>query len=150
MTQVLHRSRKKNLLGKHWTLQHAKTTVNLEKNRTKKSPSNYVRPLCYSKHHKHKTSDAETGENRSFPRQLQRGVEHVLRCCEKSSAAQPTVYPRLAAMTQLFHRSGKKYLIRKHWTLQHARTTVNREQCPSKISPLKYVWPLCYSQTSQA
>ena len=149
MTQVLHRSRKKCLLGKHWTLQHAKTTVNRKKIEQKIRLSIMFDPCVIPKHHKHKTSDAETGENRSIPRQLQRGVEHVLRCCEKSSAAQPTVYPRLAAMTQLFHRSGKKYLIRKHWTLQHAKTTVNREQCPSKISPLKYVWPLCYSQTSQ-
>ena len=198
------------------------------------------------KHHKHKTPDAETGENRSLPRQLQRGVEHVLRWCESSSAEQPTVYTRfaamtkvfhsgrknisqgsigpyntpnnckpetdfqqkfsfhicsnhvlisditslkrqvqrqdrteqfhvkskeewnklydgeyssaeqptiytrLAAMTQVFHRSRKKYLTRKHWTLQHAKTTVNREKCPSKISPLKYIWPMCYSHTSQA
>ena len=52
-------------------------------------------------------------------------------------------------MTQVFHRR-KKYLTRQHWTLQHAKTTVNREQCPSKNSPFKYVWPMCYSQTSQA
>ena len=44
----------------------------------------------------------------------------------------------------------EKNLTRKHWTLQHAKTTVNREQCPSKKSPFKYVWPKCYSQTSQA
>ena len=49
--------------------------------KSKKSPSSYVRAMCYSKHHKHKTSDAETGENRSLPRPLQRGVEHVLRWC---------------------------------------------------------------------
>ena len=198
------------------------------------------------KHHKHKTPDAETGENRSLPRQLQRGVEHVLRWCESSSAEKPTVYTRfaamtkvfhsgrknisqgsigpyntpnnckpetdfqqkfsfhicsnhvlisditslkrqvqrqertgqfhvkskeewnklydgeyssaeqptnytrLAAMTQVFHRSRKKYLTRKHWTLQHAKTTVNREKSPSKISPFKYIWPMCYSHTSQA
>ena len=69
---------------------------------------------------------------------------------EYSSAEQPTIYTRLAAMTQVFHRSRKKYLTRKHWTLQHAKTTVNREKCPSKISPLKYIWPMCYSHTSQA
>ena len=100
-------------------------------------------PYVIPKHHKQKTPDAETGENRSVPRQLQRGVEHVLRWCESSSAEQPTNYTRLAAMTQVFHRSRKKYLTRTHWTLQHAKTTVNREKCPSKISPLKYIWPMC-------
>ena len=34
------------------------------------------------KHHKQKTTDAETEENRSFPRQLQGGVEQVSRWCE--------------------------------------------------------------------
>ena len=51
---------------------------------------------------------------------------------------------------QVFQRSRKKRLTRKHWSLKHAKTTVNREQCPSKNSPFKYVWPMCYSQTSQA
>ena len=205
-------------------------------------------PCVIPKHHKHKTPDAETGENRSFPRKPQRGVEYILRWCTSSNAEQPTIYKRhtamtqvfhrsrekisqgsigpyntpnnckpetdfqqkftfhicsnhvlisditslkrqvqrqertgqfhvnskeewnklydgvnnrvqskrhytrLAAMTQVFHRSRKKYFTRKHWTLQHAKTTVNREKGPSKISPppLKYIWPMCYSQTSQA
>ena len=64
-------------------------------------------PCVIPKHHKPKTPDAETGENRSFPRQLQRGVEHNWRWCEQPSAKQPTVYTRLAAMTQVFHRSRK-------------------------------------------
>ena len=107
-------------------------------------------PCVIPKHQKQKVPDAETGENKSFPRQLQRGVEHVLRRCESSSAEQPTVYTRLAAMTQVFQRSRKKRLTRKHWSLKHAKTTVNREQCPSKNSPLNYVRPMCYSQTSEA
>ena len=177
MTQVFHRSRKKLLLGKHWTLQHAKTTVNREKNRKNRLPvmfepcvipnitsikrqmqrqertghyhvhskeewnmfydgvdnrvqssqqftqdlrqwhkssieaeknisqgsiwpyntpkqlytannvqakirlSNMFDPCVIPKHHDYKTPDAETGENRSLPHALQRGVEHVLRWC---------------------------------------------------------------------
>ena len=111
----------------------------------------YMFETCVNiKHHKLETPGAETRENRSLPRQLQRRVEQTLLRCEHSSAERPTKYTRLAAMTQVFHRSRKKYLTRKHWTLQHAKTTVNREKCPSKISPLKYIWPMCYSQTSQA
>ena len=44
----------------------------------------------------------------------------------------------------------KKYLTRKHWTLQHATTTANREKNPTKKSPFNYFQPMCYSQTSQA
>ena len=108
MTQVFHRSRKKYLTRKHWTLQHAKTTVNREKNRTKKSLSIMFDPCVIPKHHKHKTQDAETGEKRSFPRQPQRGVEHILRWCTSSNAEQPTIYTRHTAMTQVFHRSREK------------------------------------------
>ena len=107
-------------------------------------------PCLIPKHHKQKTPYAETGENRSLPRPLQIGVEHVLRWCEYSSAKQPTVYTRLAAMTQVFHRSWKKNLTRKHWTLQHAKTTVNREKNRTKKSPFNHVRPMCYSQRSQA
>ena len=107
-------------------------------------------PCVTPKHHKQKTPDAETRENRSFQHQLQEGVEQKLRWCESSSAKQPTVYTRHTARTQVFHRSRKKYLKRKHWTLPHAKTFVNQKQCPSKNSPFKYVWPMCYSQRSQA
>ena len=107
-------------------------------------------PCVIPKHHKQKTPDAETGENRSFRRPLQRGVEHVLRWCEYSSAKQPTVYTRLAAMTQVFHRSRKKYLTRKHCILQHAKTTLNRWKKGTKKSPFNHVRPMCYSQRSQA
>ena len=96
-------------------------------------------PCVIPKDHKQKTADADTGENRSFPHPLQRGVEHVLRWCEYSSAKQPTVYTRLAAMTQVFHRSRKKYLTSKHWTLQHAKTTLNREIKSNK----KVAFQLC-------
>ena len=47
-------------------------------------------PCVIPKHHKRKTPDAETGENKPLPRQLQGGVEHVLRWCESSSAENPT------------------------------------------------------------
>ena len=78
-----------------------------EKKEQKSRVSIMFDPCVIPKHHEHKTPDAETGEKRSFPRQLQRGVEHVWRWCEQSSAKQPTVYTRLAAMTQVFHRSRK-------------------------------------------
>ena len=65
-------------------------------------------PCVIPKHHKHKTPDAETGENRSFPRQPQRGVENILRWCTSSNAEQPTIYTRHTAMTQVFHRSRDK------------------------------------------
>ena len=60
------------------------------------------------KHQKHRTPDAETGENRSFPRQLQKVVEHCLRWCKSTSAEQPTIYTRHMAMTQVFYRRRKK------------------------------------------
>ena len=44
--------------------------------------SNMFDPCVIPKHHDYKTPDAETGENRSLPQALQRGVEHVLRMCE--------------------------------------------------------------------
>ena len=53
-------------------------------------------------------------------------------------------------MTQVFQRSRKKRLTRKHWSLKHAKTIVNREQCPGKNSPLNYDRPMCYPQTSEA
>ena len=89
-------------------------------------------------------------KNRSFPRPIQRGVEQSLQWCEYSRAMQPTVYTRHTAMTQVFHRSWKKNLTRKHCSLHLAKTFVNQKQCPSENSPFKYVWPMCYSQTSQA
>ena len=108
-------------------------------------------PCVIHKHHKQKTPDAETGENRSFPRQLQRGVEHNSRWCESSSAEQPTVYTRLAAMTHVFHRSRKKNIsqgsIRPYNTPQQLRTGKKIQQ---KKSPFNYFQPMCYSQTSQA
>ena len=65
-------------------------------------------PCVIPKHHKHKTPDAETGENRSFPRQPQRGVEHILRWLKSSSAEQPTIYTRHTARTQVFLRCREK------------------------------------------
>ena len=124
-------------------------TVHREKTLNKIHLPYMFGPSVTPKHHKQKTPDAETRENRSFPHQLQEGVEHKLRWCESSSAEQPTVYTRHTARTQVFHRSRKKYLKRKHWTLPHAKTFVNQKQCPSKNSPFKYVWPMCYSQRSQ-
>ena len=180
MTQVFHRSRKKYITRKHWTLQHAKTTVKrwkksnekaafqicsthvlfpditskkrqtqrqertghfqvhskeewnmfydcvnirvqsnrqftqdlrqwhkssieAEKNISQGSIGSYntpkqlrtgekkeqksrlsimFDPCVIPKYHKQKTPDAETGDNRSFPRPLQRGVEQVLQWCE--------------------------------------------------------------------
>ena len=67
-------------------------------------------PCVNIRHHKLETPGAETRENRSIPRQLQRGVEQTLRWSEYSSAEQPTNYTRLAAMTQVFHRRRKKIL----------------------------------------
>ena len=53
------------------------------KKRNKKSRLSIMfDPCVIPKDHKQKTPDADTGENRSFPRPLQRGVEHVLRWCE--------------------------------------------------------------------
>ena len=39
--------------------------------------------MCFPKHHRRRTPDAETGENRPLPRQLRRGEEHVLRWCDR-------------------------------------------------------------------
>ena len=64
--------------------------------------------MCYSQASEAKNASCRDRWNSSFPRQLQRGVEHVLLWCESSSAEQPTVYIRLAAMTQVFQRSRKK------------------------------------------
>ena len=89
-------------------------------------------PCVNIRHQKLETPGAETRENRLIPRQLPRGEEQTLRWCEYSNAEQPKNYTRLAAMTQVFHRSRKKYLTRKHWTLQHAKTTVNREKNRTK------------------
>ena len=41
-------------------------------------------------------------------------------------------YTRLAAMTQVFHRSRKKYLTRKHWTLKHAKNNCEPEEKSNK------------------
>ena len=141
---------KKYLTREHWTLKHAKTTVNRKKIEQKVRPSIMFDPCVIPEHHKQKPPDAETGKNRSFPRQPQIGVELILRWCKSWSAEQPTIYRRHTAMTQVFHRSRKKYLTRKHCTLQLAKTIVNQKQCPSKNSPFNNVWPMCYSQTSQA
>ena len=126
MTQVFHRSRKKISQGSIGPYNTPKQLWTGKKIEQKSSLSIMFDPCVIPKDHKQKTADADTGENRSFPHPLQRGVEHVLRLCECSSAKQPTVYTRLAAMTQVFHRSKKKYLTRKHWILQHAKTTLNR------------------------
>ena len=58
---------------------------NLQKtcSKSQNSKSNNVRPMCFPKHHRRRTPDAETGENRPLPRQLRRGVEHVLRWCDR-------------------------------------------------------------------
>ena len=64
-------------------------------------------PCVIPKHHKHKTPDAETGENRSLPRQLQRGVEHVLRWCESSSAEQATLHKTCGNDTSLPSKQKK-------------------------------------------
>ena len=107
-------------------------TVNPKQISTKIHLSYLFEPCVNIRHHKLETPGAETRENRSLPRQLQKGVEQTLRWCEYSSTDQPTNYTRLAAMTQVFHRSRKKYLTRKHWTLQHAKTTLNREKNRTK------------------
>ena len=70
-------------------------------------PSNMFDQSVIPKHHKHKTHDGETGENRSLPRQLLKGVELTLLWCKTSNAEQQTVHTRLAAMTKVFH-SGRK------------------------------------------
>ena len=116
----------------------------------KKHLSNMFEPCVSIKHHKLATPDAETRENRSLPRQLQRGVQHVLRWCESSSAEQAPAYTRLAAMTQAFHRSWKKISRKEALNLTTRQTTVNRKQIPNKKSPSIYVRPICYSQMSQA
>ena len=63
--------------------------------------SNNVRPMSFPKHHRRRTPDAETGENRPLPRQLPRGVEHgvIVKCRD------PTFLTRFAAMTQIYHRT---------------------------------------------
>ena len=70
-------------------------------------PSNMFDQSVIPEHHKHKTHDGETGENRSLPRQLLKGVELTLLWCKTSNAEQQTVHTRLAAMTKVFH-SGRK------------------------------------------
>ena len=131
---------KKYLTRKHWTLQKNGKPGTESK---EKSPFNFFHTCVILKHHKHKTLDAEIGENRSLPRQIQWGVEHISRWCESSSAEQPTVYTRLAAMTQVFHRRRKKYLTRKHWTWQYAKTTVNREKNIQAKIHLSYMFEAC-------
>ena len=136
---------------KQWTTNHVKTTVNGKDIPSSRiAPSSLFHPCVNLEHHKHETPNADTGENRSFPRQLQRGVEHILRWCESSSAEQATAYTRLAAMTQLFHRSWKKISHKEALGLTTRQTTVNRKQIPNKKSPSTYVRPICYSQISQA
>ena len=94
------------------------------------------------KDHKQKTPDADTGENRSFPRPLQRGVEHVLRWSEYSSAKQSTIYTRHMATTQVFYRSRKKP---HKEALDHAtrQIAVNRKKIPNKNSPFMHVRTMC-------
>ena len=53
-----------------------------EKKEQKSRLSIMFDPCVIPKDHKQKTPDADTGENRSFPRPLQRVVDHVLRLCE--------------------------------------------------------------------
>ena len=108
MTQVFHRNRKKisqGTIGPHNTRKQLWTDRNIEQ---KISLSIMFDPCVIPKHHKHKTPDAETGENRSFPCQPQRGVEYILRWCTSSNAEQPTIYTRHTARTQVFHRSREK------------------------------------------
>ena len=107
-------------------------------------------PCVIPKHHKQKPPDVETGENRSFPRQLQGGVEHNWRWCQSSSAEQPTKYTRHTAMTQVFHRSWKKISHKEVLDLTNDQKTVKREKTLNKNSPSIDVRPMCYSQTSQA
>ena len=83
-------------------------TVNPKQISTKIHLSYLFEPCVNIKHHKLETPGAETRENRSLPRQLQRRVEQTLLRCEYSSAKRPTKYTRLAARTQVFHRSREK------------------------------------------
>ena len=107
-------------------------------------------PCVIPKHHKQKPPDVETGENRSFPRQLQRGVEQTLRWCKSTSAEQPTKYTRHTAMTQVLNRSWKKISHKEVLDLSNDQITVNREKTLNKNSPSIDVRLMCYSQTSQA
>ena len=148
MTQVFHRSREKisqGSIGPYNKLKNCKPETDFQEK--------FSFHICSN----HELISDITSLKRQVQRQERTGQFHVnskeewnkLYDGEYSSAEQSTNYTRLAAMTQVFHRSRKKRLTRKHWTLQHAKTTVNREKCPSKISPLKYIWPMCYSHTSQ-
>ena len=107
-------------------------------------------PCAILKHNKHKTPDAEIGENRSLRRQIQRGVEDILRWCESSSAEQSTVYTRLAAMTQISHRIRKNISQGSIATYITPKELWKGKKYPSKNSPFNYVRPMCYSQTSKA
>ena len=141
---------KKYFTRKHWTLQHAKTTENREQCPSKNSPFKYVWPLCCSQ-----TSQAYNARCRDRREQV-----ISTSTPKKSGTCLTMVWIIESKATDSLHKTcgndtslpskQKKYLTMKHWTLQHAKTTVNREQCPSKKSPFKNVWPLCYSQTSQA
>ena len=95
-------------------------------------------PCLIPKHHKHKTPDAETGENRSFPRQLLRGMKHILRWCEKTSAEQPTIYTRYTAMTQVVHRSRKKI---SQGSIRPYNTPNNCK--PERDSQQKFTFHIC-------
>ena len=95
-------------------------------------------PWVILKHHKHKTLDADTGENRSLPRQLGRVVEHISRWCDSSSTEQPTVHKRLATMTQVFHRRKK---------ISHKAAldlTTRQNNCkPGTMSQQKFALQIC-------
>ena len=68
--------------GSIWPYNTPKQLWTGKKIEQKSSLSVMFDPCVIPKDHKQKTPDAETGENRSFPHPLQRGVENFLRWCE--------------------------------------------------------------------
>ena len=107
MTHDFHRSRKKYLTRKHWSYNTPKQLWTGRKIEQKISLSIMFDPCVIPKHHKQTTPDSETGENSSLPRQLQRGVEHVLRWCESSSAEQATLHKTCGKDTSLPSKQKK-------------------------------------------
>ena len=83
------------------------------------------------KHHKHKTHDGEeTGENRSLPRQLLKGVELTLLWCKTSDAEQQ--FTQHLRQWQKSSIQAEKTSHKEALDLTTRQITVNRKQIPNK------------------
>ena len=119
------------------------------KNR-KKSPFNYVRPICYSQ-----TSQALNA------RWIDRKEQAISTSTPKRSGTCFTmVWIIECKATDSLHKTGgndtslpskqKKISHQEKLDLTTRQKTVNREKTPNKNSPAIHVRPMCYSQTTQA